>query len=342
MSKETSAWLNTMTLIGNVLARGKAWHYRAENQGTETNHYDGFIPVEDVERRLFNFTVLERTPRINVAEDGEMEEWIELLDRKVMIASDDKAVLGVFKDSYKGHDYKEWLLGTVAHILGDDINISSAGLLRNRAQAWVEVSIPDSIETPEGVVFRPNLLAYTSFDGSLATGFKRTFQNTVCDNTMFAAIASEGELFKARHSKNSGFKLQKAKDALAIVHTASDEFAAEVKRLCEVSVTDSQWSKIVDQIVPIPTGDNESKRGVTVAENKREKLSNLWNFDGRVAPWTNTGWGVLQAFNTYHHHMSTVKGDVHRGTRNMDDALSGRTAKGDKLVLDAMELVLSN
>jgi len=55
----------------------------------------------------------------------------------------------------------------VRFALDDNLSISSAGLLRNRV-AWVEVSVPDNITTPEGVVFRPNPLATTSFDGSLA------------------------------------------------------------------------------------------------------------------------------------------------------------------------------
>ena len=59
----------------------------------------------------------------------------------------------------------------MAKILDDNLSISSAGLLRNRV-AWVEVSVPDNITTPEGVVFRPNPLATTSFDGSLATSYK--------------------------------------------------------------------------------------------------------------------------------------------------------------------------
>jgi hypothetical protein len=53
MSKETIQWLNTQTLIGMTEKRGNAWHYRAEEQGDEPNHYPLAIPVEDVKRRLF-------------------------------------------------------------------------------------------------------------------------------------------------------------------------------------------------------------------------------------------------------------------------------------------------
>lgn len=55
MSKETLVHLNTNVLIGNTDQRGTAWHYRADLQGQEPNHYAGPVPVEDVRRRLFHW-----------------------------------------------------------------------------------------------------------------------------------------------------------------------------------------------------------------------------------------------------------------------------------------------
>ncbi len=52
---------------------------------------------------------------------------------------------------------------------------------------------PTTITTPEGVEFRPNLLATTSFDGSIATTFKRTVTATVCDNTRELALAEKAQ-----------------------------------------------------------------------------------------------------------------------------------------------------
>src|SRR5688572_29894447 len=182
MSQETMQWLNTMTLIGFTEQRGNAWHYRVEDQGDESNHYAGGIPVEDVLRRLFDFEVWE-TPLYVLGDSG----YTEIPNRKAMITSDNGDVLGIFKSGYTGHQYKEWLLENVATILDDDLGIGSAGLLRNRAQAWVSVEVPETISTPEGVEFRPNLLACTSFDGSLATTYKRAVGIVVCDNTLSAA-----------------------------------------------------------------------------------------------------------------------------------------------------------
>jgi len=59
VSQETMKWLNNNTLIGFTDKRGNAWHYRESDQGDESNHYPGAIPVDDVLRRLFNFKVIE-------------------------------------------------------------------------------------------------------------------------------------------------------------------------------------------------------------------------------------------------------------------------------------------
>jgi hypothetical protein len=104
-------------------------------------------------------------------------------DRQAICRDDNHAVMGLVRQRLHEHQYRERLLTRVANVLDDDLSISSAGLLRDRGIAWVEVSVPDSITTPESVEFRPNLLATTSFDGSIATTFKRTVTDVVCDNT---------------------------------------------------------------------------------------------------------------------------------------------------------------
>ncbi len=105
---------------------------------------------------------------------GALMRWQVVPDRQAICRSDDHTVLGIFGPGYVRHHYGEWLLTTVADVLDDDLAISSAGLLRGGAIAWVEVSTSDTITTPEGVAFRPSLLAATSFDGSISTQRVRT------------------------------------------------------------------------------------------------------------------------------------------------------------------------
>ena len=86
------------------------------------------------------------------------------------------------------------------------------------------MSVPESITTPVGVVFRPNVLATTSFDGSIATTFKRTVTDTICDSTRESAIAESGQTYNVKHSRYSQAQLA---PALEMVHSLADGFAAE-------------------------------------------------------------------------------------------------------------------
>lgn len=329
MSKETSKWLNTNTLIGHTDKRGKAWHYKESDQGAEPNHYAGAIPLADVYRRLFSWHVIERPIMVDLGGF----DFQPIAGKKAMVADDDNTVLGIFTDGYQGHQYDEWLAQSVETIIGGGIDISSAGLLANRAVAWVEVGVPENMTTPEGVEFRPNLVACTSFDGSLSTTYKRTVTNTVCDNTLRASLCEDGQQLKIKHSRYSHLKLNDARDALAIVQTTAEDFTAQVKTLCEWNVSPTQWSRLVDQLVPLnPDG---SKRSVTMAGDKRDKLKALYVHDERVAPWAGNAFGVLQAFNTYAQHIQIVR-NAHRVERNQLDVLKGNSAKADALVISTL------
>ena len=219
MSSESSIWLNTNTLIGFTDKRGHAWHWRAEEQSAQSNHYPGAVPIADVQDRLFHWTAQSRRVAVEVLDDagnmthldddGHAQRWAVIEGQQAICRSDDAsgAVLGIFDPGYTRHQYREWLLTTVADLLDDALAISSAGLLCGGAIAWVEVSMPDTITTPEGVAFRPNLLATTSFDGSISTTYKRTVTDTVCDNTRACALAEKRQEFKVKHTANSRAQL---------------------------------------------------------------------------------------------------------------------------------------
>lgn len=333
MSQETMEWLNQRTLIGFTGKRGNAWHYREDAQGTEPNHYLDAIPVDDVLRRLFNFDVIEQ-PLF-------LQDGTQVPGRKAMVTSDTNEVLGVFKGGYQGHSYSEWLIENIATIIDSDIQIGSAGLLKNRGQAWVSIEVPDTITTPEGVAFRPNLTGATSFDGSLSTTYKKMVQVVVCDNTLTAGLSEDGQQLKIRHSKYSNLKIADAREALAIVFEVADEFAAEVAKLCATTVTPAQFDKLLDLTCPIPTvAEGGNTRGATMATKKREEIKALYANDLRAATWNGNAFGVLQAYNTWNQHVAQVKG-TSRLIRNMENAVSGVSGKADADVLNKLALVLA-
>ena len=341
MPEETSTWLNTRTLIGFTEQRGRAWHYRAGDQSGEQNHYPGPVPIADVQRRLFGWDAVAASV---FAEYFDEDGFVRLTDasRQAIVRpagafgpKDAGAILGLFKDGYVIHQFREWLLGTVGSILDDDLSVGSAGLLRGGAVAWVSVEVPETITTPEGVEFRPNLLACTSHDGSLATTFQRVVTNVVCDNTMSAALSEAGQQFKVRHSRYSRMRLAEARQALPIVHTIADDFAAQVAQLTATTVTDRQWAAFLDAHVSV--GDTD--RGRALGDRKRDMLTRLWNHDARVSPWRGTAWGVVQAVNTYVHHEQTVR-SADRAERNMLRAVDGGVDVLDRATLGTLQRIV--
>lgn len=301
--------------------------------GRASQPLSGAIPVEDVRERLFHWRALEGDVKSTIRLNDGREMLVADPGRKAIVRPDTGTILGVFKSGYRVHQFDTWLLDEVALLLDDDLAIGSAGLLKGGAVAWVSIEVPETITTPEGITFRPHLLAAASHDGSLSTTFTRTVTNTVCDNTMGVALregVEHGQRLKVRHTRNSLGRLTEAREVLGIVHTIADDFAAQVAQLTAVKVSDADWDRFVGSLAPLPDREGRSR---TVAEQKRETLHHLYREDDRVAPWAGTAWGVVQAVNTMVHHESTIRG-AGRAERNAERAVTGGMDKIDRATVD--------
>lgn len=365
MSRETAEHLNTNVLVGVTNKRGNAWHYRADLQtpwkytaedgltvSGVGNHYPEGIPLVDVKGRLFNWEpVTGPVYALNANEDGTVtgpHNFIAIPNQVRVYPSDDPShTFWIAKESYQPHEYGDTLGNSLADLLdtpGTDLVISSAGLLKERAIAWVEVSVPDSITTPEGIEFRPNILATTSLNGSVATTWKRTATMVVCDNTWGMAMSEKGQTYKIRHSKYSNLRIADAREALGIIHSTADDLEQEFAELCRIDVTDRQFFDIVKEMTApeVKPGKEPSKMAITLQEKKTEELSQLWRNDNRVSPWAGTGFGVVQAFNTWEHHYKGTRKENTKAERNMLSAVKGDFEKHDAEVIATMERVLAN
>lgn len=317
-------------LFGFTDKRGNSYGYHAE---TENPHYPGAVPVDDVLTKLFHWEPLE-LPVQYTTPDGALHT---APDRKVIVRSDTFTDLGVFRNGYRPHPYGPWLVDNLGHILDSGLDIASAWTMKGGARAVVQVEMPENFTSSDGVEFRPSLNAATSFDGSTSTIYKRSATMLICDNQVGAMLGGEGQEIRIRHSRNSLGKLSDVRAALDIIHSTADAFAAEVDRLTALKITDAQFENIVNQLDPLPSAEDASARALTMAEQKREGLWDMWRSDERVTPWAHTGFGVFQAYNTWRHHSGRApRSDVLREERNMLRAVDGTTAKGDLETLEAI------
>lgn len=326
MSKETSEWLNRNVLIGHTAKRGNAWHYRASSQGEEPNHYEGAIPVDHVIRRLYSWQAQEAPVFVKVG-----DTYREQTERKAIVRSDNGDVLGIFSDTYAIHQYREWLLESVSHLIDDDLNIGSAGLLRNGGVSFVSIEMPENITILDGFTVRPMLLATTSHNGMLSTTYKKVATRVECDNLLAMALRENSEEHKTRHSKNSVMRLQNVRDALGFVHRMTDDIVGEVKKYAAIKVTDREWEAIIQRLMPVNADPNVAKQAISRVENKQERIRQMYDNDPIVAPFRGTALGVIQAWNTYNQHY--IGKDETRAERNMMNALTGKVGTTDGTVV---------
>lgn len=310
------------------------WHHADE---ANELRYAGAIPVEAVREKLFGWTA--EKVDLTYRHDG---EEITATDKVGIIHGETGRLLNVTSPSYEIAQYQDCLLGNVQQILGGNgsaLGIESAGLFGGGEIAWLSISLPDTTTTAEGVEFMPHLLAYASHNSKFAVGFARSTTMTICDNQITATRAGTAQKYSIRHTKNSGLRIESARIALGILEQEADDFSRQVRELCEVTVTDKQWAEFVESYVPLAP-DAEASRARTMAENKRESLTELWNTDVRVSPWKNTAFGVYQAANTWLNHKSIVRG-ADRPERNMLNNISGKLEEFDANTLTVLDKVLA-
>lgn len=343
MSKETLAYLGDHTLIGFTDKRGKAWHYRTgKDSAGRPNHFPGPVP-EDRALEMLSYPVAEGTVTVTVpviSEDGVADHTFTAKTFKGIVRLDTGEVFEFFKLGYQMHQPRQWCLEYLDMILSGGLQIGSVVVLRGGAQAALQAELPENRiakgKGAEPVSFRPFVTAATSFNGSIATTYGRGAQVVVCDNTLSVALRSFDRSTKIRHSSGSLNRVGEVRENLAlIVEEVGDAFEVQVKALMKQHVTDAKFKEIVDAF----TGESKAKegRGKTLAERKTRTLKDLWKRDERVAPWRNSAYGVLAAFNTAQHHYFGV--EKTRAERNQQYIVEGKWDSFDNNILRMLEKV---
>ena len=375
MSMETREWLQEFILVGNADKRPRTWHddpKLRERLGLPSNHFEGPIPYSVVVERLFNWKAqavptanlipclknsdgnYDHKPEVwlNVMKDGkpvmrngrnvQAPHWISQSTRQGIVRSDNHLELGNHGAGYQIHDYEKWLLQLQSNVIGDSLSILGAGLLRNGAQAFVQVALPQTaFDDSTGMEFWPYIMASTSLDGSIATTFSGQTLYVVCDNTRDCALRqaeNAGRIFKAKHTSNSleTSRIGDVRQALGIISQTADNMLSEIHELAAIKVTPRQEVKIMDIILPLPQREDAdfTERKLTIAENKRETFIETLRLDKMVSDWRGTALGVVHGANTYATHYTTIHGD--RVLRNFDRIIKGKFNEFDSIVVNAV------
>jgi phage/plasmid-like protein (TIGR03299 family) len=347
MSKETLNWLRSNIRVGYTGSDGPAWWAASGEYMTDGSHFDGPVPVEEVER-LLSVEFAEGTVFSTYTDADGNKQSVQDKTRKTIITPDNAAILGIFKLGYQVHGYKQWTADQIAAILDTsrgELGTKSVGLLKNRGVAFMQAQLTGSGLEVGGFEFTPYILAATSVDGSLSSTYATGVTAAVCDNTLSDALLNAITRFKVKHSRNSAGKLQDVRDKLGLVYQAGDNFAQVAAALQSVEVTPADFRKWLDEMNgPVPAADPKSSTGgakYTNAVKLRETYEAMWNHDAKVKPWAGTAFGVIQLANTYNTWKRNVSGaDGGRMERTYLNMVTGVTAKEDAQALDALASVM--
>jgi phage/plasmid-like protein (TIGR03299 family) len=339
-------------LIGNTSKRTVAAGGNWIGKGQVLDSYEDAIPVQAVYDRLLNWEPIE-VPNANliplqdsVGADGFLDDGTPYRlnirdDYKAIVRSDNYASLGVFKNAYDSSAYNR-MVGFIQDVFQGALPVWNAGLLGGGKKFFITVGMDNTMhDDKSGLDFMPYLMFHSSLDGSLANTFLPGTQVAICDNqfrSMRKAGAARMVKFKrSRHALNDA-RIRSIRDALGIMTLEAENFTADVHAMVDTPLTTADFFKALDVMIPLPK-DDSSKAAVTRAENQRDAIVNLYRTSPMVAPWTDTAFGFVQAFNTYNNRQRPVRGAL-RVERTFERVLSGSLAEADEAAVHAVERVL--
>lgn len=202
----------------------------------------------------------------------------------------------------------------------------SAGSLRKGKVVFGTVEIPRSmVLDPQGANDETKLylIVWTSHDGSVAVQAAVTPVRVVCQNTLNLAMRNAKQSFKIRHTQSVEGRIAVARETLGLTLGYFDEFEKQAKALFEQSITDSEFSKLIQTIYPKPDAD-ASKIALTKWENKVVLIDDLYHNSPTNATIKGTKWGALNAL--------TERLDYYRSGRGNSETLMAGASGFDPIL----------
>lgn len=337
MTQETYGWLAKNVLAGFVKDREPWWLRLAQREGHDPRTWDGPVPLDEVKKLLCGWQPVvsglsDEQAVVSAVKAGlfgddllRVIENARLSSHKLVKANDDGSQLGVIGGETATHTYQEWLVGTVEEcVVADELEVSSAGLLKGRSQAWIQIERPASAYGAGGIQFSPYVTLSTSLDSSLASQINQNTQMTICDNTL---RLTRGQGVSFRHTSRSQSKLGTYRGVMNAIMQGETDFKEVLERLLAEEVSEKRFSRFLDAL--IPTEEDETPRKKARSDRRKQAITELYRNDPRVQDWRGTAFGVVQAVNTYEQHLSQLRNTT--GIELSDTDLRAMKNYGDRL-----------
>lgn len=277
-----------LTADDQMFSRVTPWH----GLGVTTNRVLGL--EEALELSGLGGWNVDKAPVYTKIQTRWGQKEIEIKDRYATYRSDNGKVLGTVGKGYNIVQNEELFDLAEGLLDSGEAKYETAGSLRGNRVVFITVRLDRDVKVAD-IEFEPYLVLASSHDGTLAARAMVTPTVVVCANTLRLATESAKYEYRIKHTNSAKAKLSQVREALGITFDTYDLFQLEVDQLLNTEVTRLQFEQIVENLFP----DTESVQGMTLATNRREQVRATYMHDPAAAPYQGTGWGVINAVNTW-------------------------------------------
>ena len=320
--------------VAFALRGAPAWHNLANRIFTKDEEVTTQTMLE--EAKLNNWNV-----RLSPITEHVPESWNDVSNASLVIRDNPfnggTDVLATVGKRYKPVQNEElFSFADAIHDTDPNCRWESAGSLKKGKVVFGTVDIPRSmILDPKGANDETKLylIVWTTHDGSVAVQAAVTPVRVVCQNTLNLAMRQAKQSFKIRHTQTVEGRIAVARETLGLTLGYFDEFEKEAKAMFEQSITDAEFSKLIQTIYPKP--DKDAKGAIKKWENKVVLLDDLYHNSPTNANIKGTKWGAFNALTERLDYFRTGRGNsetLMAGASGFDPVLTAEKNKIKKLV----------
>lgn len=320
--------------VAFALRGAPAWHNLANRIFSADEEVTTSLMLE--EAKLANWNV-----RLSPLTDHISEEWNDVSNASLVIRDNPfnggTDVLATVGKRYKPVQNEElFQFADAIHDADPACRWESAGSLKKGKVVFGTVDIPRTmVIDPQGANDETKLylIVWTSHDGSVAVQAAVTPVRVVCQNTLNLAMRNAKQSFKIRHTQSVEGRIQVARETLGLALGYFDEFEKEAQALYTQSITDAEFSKLIQTIYPKP--DKDAKGALKKWENKVVLLDDLYHNSPTNATIKGTKWGAFNALTERLDYYRSARGNgesLMAGASGFDPVLTAEKNKIKKLV----------
>lgn len=234
-------------------------------------------------------------------------------------------------------------------LLGYGMVAKSAGSFRRGTKVFVSAQVPtELVIDPDGVADPVDLYAIITNthdgNGSLIATISEWFPR--CANTHRLALANPVKMngdalsgtYKIRHTKGGLNKIEEARAVLGLTRDYHEAFVTEETALARTDFAAKDLDALISEVFGEP--DQDSKRGVTLAKNRTDKIHEIWEVE--LARLGATAFAAENAITGYLDHAGELRprGDL-KGNRLaalgqslLEDATMDRKTAAHKVLMN--------